>query len=309
MRTSGYGGAPADAKPSLSPQTLEAVVDLVTGGSHSDTAPPVGVYRSAGQLERLFGRCNLAFTVGSASRVPSVRAFMMEVSLRDDGFEMLCKVIEAAVEPRDFVGDEEKQARAVGYINDYLRSDGIELLKRGNRYQLARAGGFAPVADALVEKVVVIDFDTVERDVRRALKQAEEDPEDAVTAACSLLESVCRSILIEMDEPLPDKKDMATLMDTVQAKLHLSPGRKDLPQEIEADVKRILGGLNSTARGIGALRTHAGDAHGRERGYARIDRRIACLAIHAASTLALFLLETWQRDKTQKRACATVVTK
>jgi hypothetical protein len=44
-----------------------------------------------------------------------------------------------------------------------------------------------------------------------------------------------------------------------------------------------------------ALRTHAGDAHGREKGFARIDPRIARLAIHAASTVALFLIETWER--------------
>jgi hypothetical protein len=44
-----------------------------------------------------------------------------------------------------------------------------------------------------------------------------------------------------------------------------------------------------------ALRTHGGDAHGRERGFARIDYRIASLAIHAASTVALFVIETWQR--------------
>ncbi|WP_446686926.1 abortive infection family protein [Paracoccus niistensis] len=47
--------------------------------------------------------------------------------------------------------------------------------------------------------------------------------------------------------------------------------------------------------GVGSLRTHGGDAHGRERGYARIDARIARLSIHAASTAALFLIETWQR--------------
>jgi Abortive infection C-terminus len=57
----------------------------------------------------------------------------------------------------------------------------------------------------------------------------------------------------------------------------------------------ILSGLATVVEGIGALRTHGGDAHGRERGYKRLDRRIASLAIHAASTIALFLIETWQR--------------
>jgi hypothetical protein len=35
--------------------------------------------------------------------------------------------------------------------------------------------------------------------------------------------------------------------------------------------RTILGDLNSVVNGIGALRTHGGDAHGRERGYRRID--------------------------------------
>jgi hypothetical protein len=61
------------------------------------------------------------------------------------------------------------------------------------------------------------------------------------------------------------------------------------------NVRKILGGLATVVEGIGALRTHGGDAHGRERGYARMDTRIASLAINAASTVSLFLIETWQR--------------
>jgi hypothetical protein len=53
------------------------------------------------------------------------------------------------------------------------------------------------------------------------------------------------------------------LVHAVQVPLRLSPGRNDLPAEIEADVRQVLSGLTSVARGIGALRTHGGDAHGR----------------------------------------------
>tara|TARA_R110001583_G_scaffold74100_7_gene205495 strand:- start:1142 stop:1477 length:336 start_codon:yes stop_codon:yes gene_type:complete len=60
------------------------------------------------------------------------------------------------------------------------------------------------------------------------------------------------------------------------------------------DVRKVLSGLATVVEGIGALRTHGGDAHGRERGYTRLDTRIASLAIHSASTAALFLIETWQ---------------
>ena len=77
--------------------------------------------------------------------------------------------------------------------------------------------------------------------------------------------------------------------------LGLGSDRSDLDPLIADDVRKILSGLATVVEGIGALRTHGGDAHGRERGYKRLDPRIASLAIHAASTIALFLIETWQR--------------
>jgi hypothetical protein len=71
--------------------------------------------------------------------------------------------------------------------------------------------------------------------------------------------------------------------------------------EIEADVRQVLSGLTRVAKGIGALRTHGGDVHGRERGFHRIDARIARITIKAAGSLALFFIETWELQ--QLRAC------
>lgn len=68
-----------------------------------------------------------------------------------------------------------------------------------------------------------------------------------------------------------------------------------LDREVPHYIKQILGGLANVAGGIGALRTHAGDAHGRGRGTPRVDARVSRLAVHSASTLALFLIETWQK--------------
>lgn len=159
------------------------------------------------------------------------------------------------------------------------------------------------MVSAVAAKAATIDFDTVQRDLERALASSETDAEDAVTAACSTIESVCRSILVELGLPLPAKKDIEGLMRAVQEPLALSPARTDLPTEIAADVRQVLGGLTTTAKGIGALRTHAGDAHGRERGFKRIDGRIARLAIHTASTVTLFLTETWEKKYRRPTHC------
>ena len=152
------------------------------------------------------------------------------------------------------------------------------------------------VADQeLQESIDVINFDTVSRDLSRAREAARSDPEDAITSACSTLESVFRSILIELNQPLPSKKDIQGLYNALKAHLALDAGRDNIPDLIKNDVFMVLSGLQSAVQGIGALRTHAGDAHGREKGYKRIDPRIAVLGINAANTLAFFVIETWQQ--------------
>jgi len=148
---------------------------------------------------------------------------------------------------------------------------------------------------ALEARAKTIDFDTVGRDLERALNNAATDPEDAVTAACSTIESVCRSILIELDVPLPDKKDAKSLFRAVRTPLGLSPDQSITDKLIAADILTTLNGLSAVVTGIASLRTHAGDAHGREKGFRRIDERIASLAIHSASSISLFLIDTWQR--------------
>nr|WP_238368628.1 abortive infection family protein [Mesobacterium pallidum] len=62
--------------------------------------------------------------------------------------------------------------------------------------------------------------------------------------------------------------------------------------------------LTTATERIGALRTHGSDAHGRDHGHRRIDPGIARLANHASSTVALFLIETWEQKMQHSLAAA-----
>lgn len=279
----------------LSPQAIDALADIITGGPGlGGGPPPVGLYRTGPQIEKFMRACNVAFSV-SGSRVPSLVARLIEINNGYEPEKVLPRIIEAAADPRDFTNDPPRHAAVLDHLNRVLRYDGFELQQQGLRVRLVVAGHATPVVEQLSDMVETISFDTVQRDVDRALASIEADPEDAITAACSTIESVCRSILIELGEPLPAKKDVQGLFNAVKGPLGLSPDRGDLDPLIAGDVRTTLGGLATVIQGAGALRTHAGDAHGRERGYARVDVRIGRLAIHAASTVALFLIETWQR--------------
>jgi hypothetical protein len=92
---------------------------------------------------------------------------------------------------------------------------------------------------------------------------------------------------------MPSKEVLGTLWPRVASHLGLSP--KDVADD---DLKRILQGLYSIGDGVAALRTHAGSAHGHAQGKSyRLAPRHARLAVHAAHTMALFVLETWEERR------------
>lgn len=278
----------------LSPQSIEALAEIISGGGGNDLTPPIGIYRSGSKLESFMRACNVDFRV-HGSRVPSLVSCLLDINNGGEPEKVLPRIIEAAADPRVFTADPERHTAVLDHLNSVLRYDGFQLQQQGLQVRLVQAGHATPVIDQLSGMAETINFDTLKRDLDRALASLDEDPEDSITGACSAVESVCRSVLIELGEPLPTKKDVQGLFNAVKQPLGLATDRNDLDPLVAEDVRRILGGLATVIHGIGALRTHAGDAHGRERGYLRVDARIARLAVHAASTIALFLIETWQR--------------
>jgi|GEM_PF-503457 len=282
-------------QPSFSTYTLKALAEIISGGSGNDPSEPIGIYRSASQMERLLLDCNLNFNVGSQSRVPALLEFLRYTATQPEGYKDIIRVLCHVADPREYLRHPGKAQATLDYLNQALAADGYELAINGSIAELRRRGSSGAVVDLFAAKAAIFDFDTVNREIKRALASADTDPEDALTAACALIEAVCRSVLIELGLDLPARRDVEALIHAVQEPLGLSPARTDFNPEIAADVRQILGGLTTIAKGTGALRTHAGDAHGRERGFVRIDARIARLAIHTASTLALFLIETWER--------------
>ena len=72
----------------------------------------------------------------------------------------------------------------------------------------------------------------------RALNRRSTDPEGAITAARTLLETVCKHVLDEVGTPYTDKEDLPKLYGMVAQELNLAPS-----QHAEEPIKAILGGL------------------------------------------------------------------
>jgi len=277
----------------LSNQTVDALAMIISGGSQNDPAPSIGLYRSGWQLTEFFRPFKVEVDLSTHSRLPATKSSIQYMVFLDDQGH-LKRMIERAADPRDFINDEDRHAKVIDYLNRFLAYDNLKLEMVGHVIKLFEITPTAGVVTAFGAAAEALDFDTVNRDLERAMRSAEEDPEDAVTAACSVVESVCRSILIEGGLDLPAKQDISGLYRAVRDPLGLSPTKDGVPDLIADDVRNVLSGLVTAVQSIGALRTHGGDAHGRERGFRRVDARIARLAIHSASAVALFLLETWK---------------
>ncbi len=182
--------------------------------------------------------CGLDFRVGSmASRVTSLTNFLRGLLDDPEGVRKLTDVTVRVCQPDDYRSDPERQQAVIDHLNRFLGRDGLEVVLVGGEPRLQERGRSGAVIGAVTAKAATIDFDTVDREVKRALESAETDPEDAITAACSIVESVCRSILVELQLPLPAKRDIDGLVKAVQEPLNLSPARSDLPTEIAADVR------------------------------------------------------------------------
>lgn len=144
-----------------------------------------------------------------------------------------------------------------------------------------------------LEKVLqAFDFESVNAEFARALENVNIDPREAVSAASNILESFCKVYIAENNLGKPQKQDLKNVWTAVRKHLGFDPGIVE-----DQDLQTILSGLLATVEGIGALRTHASSAHGAGKNGYKLEPRHARLAIHAAHTVTLFALETWQKRK------------
>jgi hypothetical protein len=152
------------------------------------------------------------------------------------------------------------------------------------------AGGAAPHSKAIADTLQSFNPEGVARVWEKAsARLASGDPEGAITAARTLLETVCKHII----EGIPGDgysthDDMPKLYRLAAARLNLSPD-----QHTEDAFKQILGGCSSVIQGLATLRNRIGDAHGQGSKPVRPQARHAALAVNLAGSMATFLIETY----------------
>jgi hypothetical protein len=148
----------------------------------------------------------------------------------------------------------------------------------------------APADTSISEALKSFDEAGVHAAWEKALDRRVDDPDGAITAARTLLETVCKHILDLQKVAYNSKKiEIHELYKLVAKELNLSPD-----QHNEAVFKQILGGCSAIVSGLGTLRNRLGDAHGQGKVSAKPSPRHAELAVNLAGSMAIFFVSTWQ---------------
>jgi AbiJ N-terminal domain 3/Abortive infection C-terminus len=194
----------------------------------------------------------------------------------------------------------ERQNLLVLKINSFLEHDGyiLSVAKRisGSPVYCVKRKTVAAPVEAIVD-AALLEFDqgTVHERWRTAIERQESDPRSAITSARTLLEDVCKWILVEDGKGYSEKDDLPVLYRNLSKILNLAPD-----EHTEQLFKQILGSCQSVVESVGALRNKLGDAHSQGPKRAKPLPRHAELAVNLAGSMSIFLVATWEARKISK---------
>jgi len=158
--------------------------------------------------------------------------------------------------------------------------------------QLLESNALNPSDDNVSAVLEKFDATHVNAAWSKALDRRTADPEGAITAARTLLETVCKHILEDLGSGAEDGADLPKLYRLTAEKLKLAPS-----QHTEPVFKQILGGCTAVVEGLGAVRNRLSDAHGKGRAPVKPTARHAELAVNLAGAMAGFLIATWEASR------------
>ncbi|MCW1149144.1 abortive infection family protein [Flavobacterium lacisediminis] len=143
-----------------------------------------------------------------------------------------------------------------------------------------------------LNEIIVFDEIHIHELWQKAIERKGSDPEGAITAARTLIESVLKHILDDQSIIYNDGADLPVLYKEVAKSLNLAPELHN-----EGIFKQILGGVNSVVTGLGALRNKLGDAHGKGKTNIKPSIRHSELAVNLAGSMAIFLFKSYSEKK------------
>jgi Abortive infection C-terminus len=264
----------------ISQSTIKAIAGIVTGDSK------LSPYRKGWELEDFFtqfdkNKSHISFN----SRATYAESFIKSFN----GSRNIAKIIEASVDPRQYLDTDFSVEKTVAHLNQYLDYDGHKLIKVGKYFKLVN----------IANKVVPVDFQKhldpsidlhafiIEQFDKCRNKIEQADYDGAITNSRALVEAVLKEVIRRLGKEVPDDKgDLNKLYKPIKSLLHLDPGQKDLSDTL----KQILNGLIGIIAGLSGLSNKSGDRHSRTY---KPKKHHAVLAVNASQTFCDFIFNTF----------------
>jgi len=205
----------------------------------------------------------------------------------------LCEMIHPIVR-----ADTSEVNKLLQIFNENLKQDNYEIVEKARisgrpifvgRLKIAGKESIKKKTDEISK---ILNAEYVSQQISLMESSIENSPHTAIGLAKELIETSCKSIFEERSETYDSNWDLTKLMKETTKLLKLTPS--DIPDEIKASksIKQILGSLSAVVQGIGEIRNKYGSGHGKGNKFKGLQPRHAKLAVGAASTLAIYLLET-----------------
>ena len=230
----------------------------------------------------------------------------------DDRFDLLfgpdesfLKFLAETVNPIVRPDTEDAQAMVAEY-NSLLKVDGWEIYPArkistkpvfGYREMLGGTPAHLEEAKRVAERLT---GPYVAQQIRRLQESAETDTELAIGTAKEFLESICKTILSERGTPPAKNEDLPALVRAAVKGVAVVPAELANQQQLGKTITVLLNNLGSIGQQLAELRNQFGTGHGRSTDHVGLPKRHAKLAIGVAATLAVFLYECHEADRSSR---------
>ena len=207
--------------------------------------------------------------------------------------QFLCETVHPVVR-----SESTEVERLVNLYNSHLSNDGFQLVEKSrisNRpiYAARYVGTTAiPGISIVKESLGGMDLSYVAQQITRMEAAVHADTDLAIGTAKELIETCCKTILRERNIKFEETLDLPKLVKETVKQLKLTPDDINRKAKGVATIKRLLSNLATITHGVAELRNSYGTGHGKAAGNKGLSPRHAKLAVGAASTLAVFLVET-----------------
>lgn len=186
---------------------------------------------------------------------------------------------------------------------EYDVSDQIEAAIRGQAegdgYYVRNISWIPSVTTPIAEKdrelegiLTSFDAEHVSRFWKKALARKANDPDGAITAARSMLESACKHVLTDKGVEFKPKAKLPNLFSNTLDALKLLPS-----QQTDEEIRKVMGNCQSIVSGLALIRNDIGDAHGKIAGENVADSVHAEFVVNLAASVAMLILGKYSKQQ------------